>query len=61
MTYGFEIINLREVVISNTLISLGGVALVSQYKLIDAAFMVLLMTILGFSQFIYFTIFAYFN
>ncbi|WP_298915028.1 hypothetical protein [uncultured Nostoc sp.] len=55
MTYGFEIINLREVVISTTLGSLGGVALVSQYKLIGAALMVLLMTILGFSQFIYFT------
>ncbi|WP_335065835.1 hypothetical protein [Nostoc sp.] len=55
MTYGFEIINLRKVVISITLGSLGGVALVSQYKLIDAALMVLLMTILDFSQFIYFT------
>ena len=55
MTYGFEIINLREVVISTTLGSLGGVALVWQYKLIGAALIVLLMTILGFSQFIYFT------
>ncbi|WP_375504356.1 oligosaccharide flippase family protein [uncultured Nostoc sp.] len=52
---GFEIVNLREVVITTTLGSLGGVALVSQYQLLGAALMALLMTILGFSQFIYFT------
>ena len=52
---GFEIVNLREVVITTTLGSLGGVALVSQYQLLGAALMALLMTILAFSQFIYFT------
>ncbi|WP_334946624.1 oligosaccharide flippase family protein [Nostoc sp.] len=52
---GFEIINLREVVITTTLGSLGGVALVSQYQLLGAALMALLMTIIGFSQYIYFT------
>ncbi|HYX18854.1 MAG TPA: oligosaccharide flippase family protein [Nostoc sp.] len=52
---GFEIVNLREVVITTTLGSLGGMALVSQYQLLGAALMALLMTILGFSQFIYFT------
>ncbi|MEH2247204.1 oligosaccharide flippase family protein [Nostoc sp.] len=52
---GFEIINLREVVITTTLGSLGGVALVSQYHLLGAALMTLLMTIIGFSQYIYFT------
>ncbi|MEH1911364.1 MAG: oligosaccharide flippase family protein [Nostoc sp.] len=52
---GFEIVNLREVVITTTLGSLGGVALVSQYQLLGAALMALLMTIIGFSQYIYFT------
>ncbi|PHM05912.1 hypothetical protein [Nostoc sp. 'Peltigera malacea cyanobiont' DB3992] len=51
----FEIINLREVLITTTLGSLGGVVLVSQYQLLGAALMALLMTILGFSQYIYFT------
>ncbi|MBN3898023.1 MAG: oligosaccharide flippase family protein [Nostoc sp.] len=52
---GFEIVNLREVVITTTLGSLGGVALVSQYQLLGAALMALLMTIIGFSQYLYFT------
>ncbi|MBD2562037.1 oligosaccharide flippase family protein [Nostoc foliaceum] len=52
---GFEIVNLREVIITTSLGSLAGVALVSQYRLLGAALMALLMTILGFSQFIYFT------
>ncbi len=52
---GFEIVNLREVVITTIFGSLGGVALVSRYQLLGAALMVLLMTILGFSQYIYFT------
>lgn len=52
---GFERVNLREVVITTSLGSLGGVALVSQYQLLGAALMALLMTILSFSQFIYFT------
>lgn len=52
---GFEIVNLREVVITTSLGSLLGVALVSQYHLVGAALMALLMAILGFSQFIYFT------
>ena len=51
----FEIVNLREVVITTTLGSLAGVALVSQYQLVGAAIMALLMTILAFSQYIYFT------
>ncbi|QKQ72543.1 oligosaccharide flippase family protein [Nostoc sp. TCL240-02] len=52
---GFEIVNLREVVITTIFGSLGGVVLVSRYQLLGAALMVLLMTILGFSQYIYFT------
>ncbi|MGV0101906.1 Polysaccharide biosynthesis protein [Nostoc sp. DSM 114167] len=52
---GFEIVNLREVVITSTLGSLGGVVLVSRYQLLGAALMALLMTISGFSQYIYFT------
>jgi O-antigen/teichoic acid export membrane protein len=52
---GFEIVNLREVVITTIFGSLGGVALVSRYQLLGAALMVLLMTILGFSQYTYFT------
>ncbi|MEH2249514.1 oligosaccharide flippase family protein [Nostoc sp.] len=51
----YEIVNLREVVITTTLGSLAGVALVSQYQLAGAAIMSLLMTILGFSQYVYFT------
>ncbi|WP_375471488.1 oligosaccharide flippase family protein [uncultured Nostoc sp.] len=52
---GFEIVNLREVVITTTLGSLGGVVLVSHYQLLGAALVALLMTILGFIQYIYFT------
>ncbi|MEH1921463.1 oligosaccharide flippase family protein [Nostoc sp.] len=52
---GLEIVNLREVVITTTLGSLVGVALVSHYHLLGAALMSLLMTILGFSQYAYFT------
>ncbi len=52
---GFEIVNLREVVITTTLGSLGGVVLVSHYQLIGAALIALLMTIFGFIQYIYFT------
>ncbi|WP_292875248.1 oligosaccharide flippase family protein [Nostoc sp. NMS1] len=52
---GFEIVNLREVVITTIFGSLGGVVLVSRYQLLGAALMVLLMTILGFSQYVYFT------
>ncbi|MBD2526392.1 oligosaccharide flippase family protein [Nostoc sp. FACHB-133] len=52
---GFEIVNLREVVITTIFGSLGGVVLVSRYQLLGAALMVLLMTTLGFSQYIYFT------
>ncbi|MBG1242057.1 oligosaccharide flippase family protein [Nostoc sp. NZL] len=51
----FERVNLREVVITTTLGSLGGVALVSQYQLVGASIMALLMTILGFIQYFYFT------
>ncbi len=51
----FEIVNLREVVITTILGSLGGVALVSQHQLVGAAIMALLMTILAFSQYVYFT------
>lgn len=52
---GFEIVNLREVVITSTLGSLGGVILVSHYQLLGAALMALFMTISGFTQYIYFT------
>ncbi|MBN3885171.1 MAG: oligosaccharide flippase family protein [Nostoc sp.] len=52
---GFEIVNLREVVITTTLGSLGGIALVSQYHLLGAAIMALLMTTLGFIQYVFFT------
>ncbi|MEH2291421.1 oligosaccharide flippase family protein [Nostoc sp.] len=52
---GFEIVNLREVVITTTLGSLGGVVLVSHYKLLGAALIALLMTIFGSIQYIYFT------
>jgi O-antigen/teichoic acid export membrane protein len=52
---GFEIVNLREVVITTTLGSLGGIVLVSNYQLLGAALMALLMTISGFSQYVYFT------
>ncbi|MBD2529892.1 oligosaccharide flippase family protein [Nostoc flagelliforme FACHB-838] len=52
---GFEIVNLREVVITTSIGSLLGVALVSQYQLLGAAIMALLMNIIGFSQYIYFT------
>ncbi|MCC5618351.1 oligosaccharide flippase family protein [Nostoc sp. CHAB 5836] len=51
----FEVVNLREVVITTTLGSLGGVALVSQYHLLGAGIMVLLMAIIAFSQYVYFT------
>jgi O-antigen/teichoic acid export membrane protein len=51
----FEVVNLREVVITTTLGSLGGVALVSQYHLLGAAIMALLMTLIAFSQYVYFT------
>ncbi|MEH2050355.1 oligosaccharide flippase family protein [Nostoc sp.] len=51
----FEIVNLREVVITTTLGSLAGVALVSQYQLLGAAIMALLMTIIAFSQYVYFS------
>ncbi|MEH1828070.1 oligosaccharide flippase family protein [Nostoc sp.] len=51
----FEIVNLREVVITTTLGSLIGVALVSQYQLLGAAIMALLMTIIAFSQYVYFS------
>ena len=51
----FEIINLREQVITTTLGGLGGVVLVSRYQLVGAAIMALLMTILAFSQYLYFT------
>ncbi|MEH1768061.1 oligosaccharide flippase family protein [Nostoc sp.] len=51
----FEIVNLREVVITTTLGSLAGVALVSQYQLLGAAIMASLMTIIGFSQYVYFS------
>ncbi|MBX9255134.1 oligosaccharide flippase family protein [Desmonostoc muscorum CCALA 125] len=51
----FEIVNLREVLITTTLGSLVGVALVSQYQLVGAAIMSLLMTIIGCSQYVYFT------
>jgi O-antigen/teichoic acid export membrane protein len=52
---GLEIVNLREVVITTSIGSLVGVALVSQYQLLGAAIMALLMTVIGFSQYIYFT------
>jgi O-antigen/teichoic acid export membrane protein len=52
---GFEIVNLREVIITSSLGSLIGVALVSQYQLLGAAIMAILMTIIGFIQYIYFT------
>lgn len=52
---GFEIVNLREVVITTTLGSLVGVVLVSHYHLLGAALIALLMTIFGFIQYIYFT------
>ncbi|MEH2328103.1 oligosaccharide flippase family protein [Nostoc sp.] len=52
---GFEMVNLREVVITTTLGSLGGVVLVSHYQLLGAALIALLMTIFGFIQYIYFT------
>jgi O-antigen/teichoic acid export membrane protein len=51
----FEIVNLREVVITTTLGSLAGVVLVPQLGLLGAVIMALLMTILGFSQYVYFT------
>lgn len=51
----FEIVNLREVIITTTLGSLAGVLLVPQYHLLGAAIMALLMTVLGFSQYVYFT------
>ncbi len=51
----FEMVNLREVVITTTLGSLGGVVLVSRYQLVGAGIMALLMTTLAFSQYVYFT------
>ncbi len=51
----FEIVNLRELVITTILGSLGGIVLVSRYQLVGAAIMALLMTILAFSQYVYFT------
>lgn len=52
---GFEIVNLRQVAINTILGSLVGVVLVSQYDLLGAAIMVFLMSLIGFSQYIYFT------
>jgi O-antigen/teichoic acid export membrane protein len=51
----FERVNLRELVVTTTLGGLGGIVLVSRYQLVGAAIMVLLMTILAFSQYLYFT------
>ncbi|MCC5631639.1 hypothetical protein LC613_28335 [Nostoc sphaeroides CHAB 2801] len=51
----FEMVNLREVVITTTLGSLAGVVLVSRYQLVGAGIMALLMTTLAFSQYVYFT------
>jgi len=51
----FEMVNLRELVITTTLGGLVGVVLVSRYQLVGAAIMALLMTILAFSQYLYFT------
>ncbi|WP_334970233.1 oligosaccharide flippase family protein [Nostoc sp.] len=51
----FEIVNLREVFITTILSSLVGVALVPQYHILGAAIMTLVMTVLGFSQYVYFT------
>ncbi|MFN6465861.1 MAG: oligosaccharide flippase family protein [Nostoc sp. DedVER02] len=58
---GFEIVNLREVVITTTLGSLIGIVLVSEYKLMGAALMALLMTIIGCSQYVYFSYFHLFS
>ncbi|MFN6519446.1 MAG: oligosaccharide flippase family protein [Nostoc sp. CreGUA01] len=52
---GFEIVNLRQVAINTIVGSLLGVILVSQYNLLGAAIMALLMSFIAFSQYIYFT------
>ncbi|RCJ22152.1 polysaccharide biosynthesis protein [Nostoc sp. ATCC 43529] len=52
---GFEIVNLRQVAINTVLGSLLGLILVSQYNLLGAAIMALLMSFIGFSQYLYFT------
>nr|WP_242062189.1 oligosaccharide flippase family protein [Nostoc punctiforme] len=52
---GFEIVNLRQVAINTILGSLLGLILVSQYNLLGAAIMALLMSFIAFSQYIYFT------
>ncbi|WP_445635500.1 Polysaccharide biosynthesis protein [Nostoc sp. DSM 114161] len=52
---GFEIVNLRQVAINTILGSLLGLILVSQYNLLGAAIMALLMSFIGFSQYLYFT------
>lgn len=52
---GFEIVNLRQVAINTILGSFLGLILVSQYNLLGAAIMALLMSFIAFSQYIYFT------
>ncbi|MDZ8110118.1 MAG: oligosaccharide flippase family protein [Nostoc sp. DedQUE12a] len=52
---GFEIVNLRQVAINTILGSLLGLILVSQYNLLGAAIMALLMSFIAFSQYLYFT------
>ncbi|MFN6561628.1 MAG: oligosaccharide flippase family protein [Nostoc sp. ChiSLP01] len=52
---GFEIVNLRQVAINTILGSFLGLILVSQYNLLGAAIMALLMSFIGFSQYLYFT------
>lgn len=52
---GLEKVNLREVIVTSTLGSLASVVLVSQFQLVGAAAVELLMRISGFSQYLYCT------
>ncbi|WGV27785.1 oligosaccharide flippase family protein [Halotia branconii] len=52
---GLEKINLREVIVTTILGSLASVVLISQFKLVGAAAVELLMRISGFSQYVYCT------
>jgi O-antigen/teichoic acid export membrane protein len=50
---GLEWVNLREVIITTVIGSFLSIALVSQYKLLGAAIALLLMQIIGCSQYVY--------
>lgn len=52
---GLERFNLREVVVTNTIGSLAGVLLISQFQLLGAAITDVFMRVVGFSQYFYYT------